>query len=76
MNKDIEELVEKGMVGFEEYPQRDRGGQQCGIPIIGFRYWYPKDETPDIDIRVRHYRGQLKNKQLAQTLFEMAMEEL
>lgn len=49
------------------------GGQQCGIPN------YPvilKSEELDVEITVGYYRSQLKNKELAFDLFELALDKL
>lgn len=49
------------------------GGQQCGMPS------YPvilKSEELDLEITVGYHRSQLKNKELAQTLFELALDDL
>ena len=49
------------------------GGQQCGMPS------YPvilKSEELDLEITVGYHRSQLKNKELAFTLFELALDDL
>ena len=54
-------------------PKSALGGQSCGMPS------YPvilKSEELDLEITVGYHRSQLKNKILAMTLFELAMDDL
>lgn len=49
------------------------GGQHCGTPV------YPViliSEELDFEITVGFHRSQLRNKELALTLFELALDEL
>lgn len=49
------------------------GGQQCGMPS------YPvilTSEELDFEITIGFYRSQLKNKELAFTIFELVLEDL
>ena len=48
-------------------------GQQCGLPR------YPvvlKSEDLDLEITIGYYRSSIKNKELANTLFELVLDEL
>jgi hypothetical protein len=49
------------------------GGQSCGMPT------YPvilKSDELDLEITIGFHRSQLKNKELAFTLFELVVDEL
>ena len=71
--QDLEEV----QIGVETYPKcKGRGGQHVGLPIRGVRLFYPKDGVPDIDIRIRVERSQLRNKNLAEILLELPLEEI
>lgn len=68
----------KNHIGIELYPKNiKRGGQHCGLPIRGVRLWYPKEypDEPDIDIRIRTERSQLKNKDLGLALIELILDK-
>jgi len=50
-----------------------KGGQQCGMPD------YPvilRSEELDFEITIGYYRSTLKNRKLAFTLFELALDEI
>lgn len=49
------------------------GGQSCGIPPLPFRVHH---EGLGIDITVSHYRSVHKNKDLAETLFKLTVDEI
>ena len=48
------------------------GGQQCGMPN------YPiilTSKELDLEITIGHFRSQLKNREMAYLLFELALDE-
>lgn len=52
---------------------KSTGGQSCGMPN------YPViliSENLDFEITIGYHKSQLKNKMLAMTLFELALDEL
>ena len=51
---------------------RPKGGQHCGIPCKTTLV----SEDMSIKISVGFHRSMLKNKELAHTLFELALDEL
>ena len=69
--------IDKDQIGIESYPKSQISGQITSVPIKGVRLWYPKvdKENPDIDIRIQIKRSQIKNKDLAQTLMDLILEE-
>lgn len=67
------ELINEGIVGAESYHTKRSGGQICGMPVMGYRLWMPKDsDFPDIDIRIKHHRSQFHNIEECTALFELA----
>lgn len=63
----------KNNVEWDSKRPKVTGGQQCGMPS------YPvilKSEELDLEIIVGYHVSQLKNKELAFTLFELALDDL
>lgn len=49
------------------------GGQHCGMPT------YPiilRSEELDLEITIGYHRSNIKNEELAYTLFELALDEI
>lgn len=72
---DITEVKQqiKNNVKWDSERPKVTGGQSCGMPL------YPVvliSEELDIKITIGYHRSQFKNKQLAFTLFELALDEL
>lgn len=66
------QIIKNNVKWSSEKPQ-SLGGQQCGMPN------YPViliSEDLNIKITVHYHRSQLKNKQIAWTLFESALNDL
>jgi hypothetical protein len=69
---DIKDQIKKNVKWDSKRPP-ERGGQMCGMPN------YPvilKCEDLDLEIIVGTHRSQLKNKELAWVLFELALDDL
>jgi len=49
------------------------GGQQCGVPRCPVTL---KSEDLNLEITIGYHRSQLRNKELAFTLFELALDDL
>lgn len=70
------EEVKKEIIDSVEWGQKKpefTGGQSCGIPN------YPvilRSDILDFEITIGYHRSSYKNKQLAYTLFELALDEL
>lgn len=74
VNPKIKQLIDEGVIGAETYQKRHQGGQICGMPVVGYRVWFPKDsEHPDIDIRIRNHRSQFQNRDTALLLLELVI---
>lgn len=66
----IQEYKEQFEINCEPHKY---GGQMCGImpsTMIG------KHEDLGIEIRIKHYRSNHKNKELLQTVFDLIFDEL
>lgn len=64
--------IRKNIKRYQNIPTRT-GGQSCGMP------YYPMVlESPDLEIKIEvgYHRSQLRNWELCQTLFELAMDDL
>jgi hypothetical protein len=70
--KDIKDQIKKNVKWDSKRPP-ERGGQMCGMPN------YPvilKSEELDLEIVIGFYKSQLKNKEFAWILFELALDDL
>jgi len=72
---DINEVKQqiKNNVKWDSERPKTTGGQSCGMPA------YPViliSEEMNMKITIGYHRSQLKNKELAFTLFELALDEL
>ena len=72
---DINEVKQqiKNNVKWDSERPKVTGGQSCGMPL------YPViliSEELNIKITIGYHRSQFKNKELAFTLFELALDEL
>lgn len=63
----------KELYTFEFTKQSDIGGQHCGMYIP---YCIVKSEELDIEIKVRSFRSNHKNRELATVLMDLAMDEI
>lgn len=68
--QEVKEQIKKNVVfKNNEMP----GGQTCGLPISKTHLI---SEDIDVEIIVNHYRSTLKNRELAFTLFELALDDI
>jgi hypothetical protein len=56
---------------IEKPPQL--GGQHCGMPVNAV---IVKSEELEIEIKIKHFRGNHQNRELATLLMELAMDEI
>lgn len=71
--KDIKQSIKNNLKWDTKKPPGIMGGQHCGIPL------YPvilRSDELDLEITIGYYRSQLKNKELAITLFELALDDI
>lgn len=54
-------------------PHRPLGGQSCGVTPTKVKL---VSEDLDLEITVGHCRSQIKNKEFAFTLFELALDDI
>lgn len=71
IDKDLKELILSKIV-WEEYPKRNKGGQQCGIPRIGYKLTHPDFS---FEISICEFRSALKNRETCLLLFELFLDE-
>lgn len=68
--QEVKEQVKKNVIFKKnEMP----GGQTCGLPMAKAHLI---SEDIDVEIIVNHHRSILKNKELAFTLFELALDDI
>ena len=70
--QEIKQQIKNNVKWDSERP-KGTGGQSCGVS------YYPViliSEEMNIKITIGYHRSQLKNKDLAFTLFELALDEL
>lgn len=65
----LEEIKQKAKWS-QKFPKT--GGQHCGMPNLQVTLTC---EEIDFEVSIGFYRSSIKNKQLAYTLFELAVEE-
>jgi protein subunit release factor A len=70
--KDMEEIDPKD-IHLEGYPKRIKGGQTTGKMPVGIRLKYPKNGAY-VDIAINTERSQMKNRDKALALLELAMD--
>jgi hypothetical protein len=70
---DWRKSVIKGKLIIEIEKPKQLGGQQCGMPIHAV---IVKSEDLEIEIKVKHFRQNHKNRELATLLMELAIDEL
>jgi hypothetical protein len=70
--EESKELIKKNVKYSVKHPDK-RGGQSCGMPAMPVIL---TSEELELEITVGFHRSQMKNRELAQTLFELALDEL
>ncbi len=70
---DWRKSIIKGKLIIEIEKPKQLGGQQCGMPIHTV---IVKSEDLEIEIKVKHFRQNHKNRELATLLMELAIDEL
>jgi hypothetical protein len=65
-------ILKEKLITEVEKPKQ-LGGQQCGMPIHAV---IVKSEDLEIEIKVKHFRQNYKNRELATLLMELAIDEL
>jgi len=70
---DWRKSIIKGKLTIEIEKPKQLGGQQCGMPIHAV---IVKSEDLEIEIKVKHFRQNHKNRELATLLMELAIDEL
>jgi len=70
---DWQKSILKGKLIIEVEKPKQLGGQQCGMPIQAV---IVKSEDLEIEIKVKHFRQNHKNRELATLLMELAIDEL
>ena len=69
MNKEIL----KSLVTYEVEKYKPLSGQHCGIPILAT---IAKSEDLGIEISIKYFKSNIKNKELASLLMKLAIDEL
>lgn len=70
--KEVKQKIRENFMIQREKPNY-LGGQHCGMPI------YPiilKSEELGVEIKIKHFRSNFQNGDLARLLMELAMDEL
>lgn len=67
-------IIDELEISFENHPLDNPGGQHVNIPPNIAVTLY--SEEMDIKITVGYHRSRTKNKELALTLFELALDEV
>lgn len=72
---ELQKIKEKLFQDADKYviKTKQTGGQSCGMPPIYFRVHH---EDIGIDITISNYISVHKNKDLAETLFKLAVDEI
>lgn len=70
--KGVKEIIKKNFVIEIEKPV-NLGGQHCGMPVHAV---IVKSSDLEIEIKVKHYRSNHQNRELAMLLMELAMDEI
>lgn len=71
MKKVKQEIIKNAEIGLVK--PKINGGQTCGMPRSKV---YLKSEEVDFYIEIGYARSQLKNKEIALTLFELYLDEI
>ena len=70
---DWRKSIIKEKLTIEIEKPKQLGGQQCGMPVHAIII---KSEDLEIEIKVKHFRQNHKNRELATLLMELAIDEL
>lgn len=70
--KVVKEIIKNNFTIEVEKPV-NLGGQHCGMPVHAI---IVKSEDLEIEIKVKHYRSNHQNRELAMLLMELAMDEI
>jgi hypothetical protein len=69
----IKKEIKRNLKWSSDRSKEQKGGQQCGIPLFPTIL---ESEELQVKIQVGCYRSQMRNKELAYALFELALDEL